>query len=206
MADIFVCHSRLDEERVAPLVERLASLGYTVWRDPHVRTGRAFEDSVEREIAGARAVLVVWSENARNSTWVVAEAAQALDAGKLAQLRIDAVPAPAPFNAAPIADMSGGRSAWGPLEDTLAKLVRNGGPSEAGVEAAPAPIVTGVPRPIAIAIATALGAFGMALSATLNGLMAPAQLQLAMYGVLAVGAVSTALAVYRLWAVTRAGG
>ena len=69
MADIFVSYSRLDQERVQPIVERLQSLGFSVWWDPHVRQDQAFPDELQAQLDSAKAVLLIWSENARNAGW-----------------------------------------------------------------------------------------------------------------------------------------
>jgi hypothetical protein len=207
LADIFVSYSRLDQERVKPIVDRLGSLGYSVWSDPRVRESAVEE--VEKELDAAKVVLTLWSDNARNSSWVYAESARALDAGKLAQARIDAIELPLPFNAAPTADLSGSRSEWGPLEDTIARIARNAAPP---LEAVPqlgllaTPAVTGMPKLIAFATGATLLAFSGAMSAAANGVMTPDQLQLALTGMLGVGVICAGLSAYRLVAVSRAGG
>src|SRR5262245_43969143 len=94
LADIFVSYSRLDHERVKPIVDRLESLGYSVWCEPRESAAAAAVQEVEAQLDQAKAVLTLWSANARNSSWVHAEAARAFDAGKLAQARLDAVELP----------------------------------------------------------------------------------------------------------------
>jgi hypothetical protein len=209
LADIFVSYSRLDHDRVKPIVDRLESLGYSVWWDKHLRTDEAFADEVEGELDRAKAALAVWSANAINSTWVCAEAARALDAGKCAHVRIDNVDLPQLFNGVDAADMSGGKSVWGPLEDRLARIVRNAAPPAGQTPrlgALATPAATGAPKLTAVALAAALAAFVGALSAAYDGVLSPDQLQLAATGVLAVGGLCAALSAYRLIAVTRAGG
>ena len=207
LADIFVSYSRLDHHRVKPIAERLASLGYSVWWE--VRDENASADKVESALEGARVVLAVWSVNALNSSWVCAESARALDAGKLAQMRIDDVDPPFPFNAAACADLNGTRSEWGPLEDTLTRIARKTAPQRADIPALGAmvtPAVTGTPKLITFAIGAALAAFAGAEPAAYSGVMSPDQLQLALTGVLGVGAICAVLSAYRLLAVRRAGG
>ena len=209
MADIYVSCSRLDHDRVKPIVDRLGSLGYSVWWDKPVRAGDAAIDEIENQLEGAKAVLTVWSANALNSTLVYAESARALDAGKLAQARLDAIGAPAPFHATAIADLSGARSEWGPLEDTLSRIVRDAAETcepLAGAAPAPAPAFAGAPRLVTFATAAALAAYGGAASAAYEGALTPDQLQITLMGVLIVGALCTALSAFRLVAVSRAGG
>lgn len=211
MADVFISYSRLDHDRVQPIADRLGSLGYSVWWDKHLRSGQAFVDEVERELDSAHAVLAVWSANARNSTWVYAEASRALDANKFLQMRLDDAALPLPFEALQIADMSRGKSEWGKLEAALTHIVRDRRPPppterlpQAG--ALSTPPQTGMPKLLTVAATASLVAYAGAVSAAFNGVMSPDQLQTAMLGVLGVGGVCAALAAFRLRAVRRAGG
>lgn len=211
VADVFISYSRLDHERVQPIADRLSSLGYSIWWDKHLRAGQVFVDEIERELDAARAVLTAWSANARNSTWVYAEASRGLDADKFLQLRLDNVRLPLPFEALQVADMSGGKSEWGNLENALTQVVRDRRPPPP-LERLPTagPLATppqaGMPKLLTTATTATLAAYSGAVSATYNGVMTPDQLQLAMLGVLGVGAACTALTAQRLLAVRRAGG
>jgi hypothetical protein len=207
LADVFISCSRLDRDRVRPIAERLSSLGYAVWWD--ARDSQASTDEIERQASEARAVVTVWSENARNSSWVLAQSAHALDEDKLLQMQIDDVRLPAPFDALKIAEMHSGKSEWGMLEAALAALVRDGRPPEAIDHRAAQnaqPNIVPAPRLSLTAITTALVAFSGALTATYNGVMRTDQLQLALYGVLVVAALCAALSGLRLLSIRRAGG
>lgn len=169
----------------------------------------AVAGEAEQRLESARAVLAIWSRNARNSTWVHAESLIAADACKLLQMRLDGTPPPPPFNALPIADMSGERGEWGPLEDMLARLVRQG-------EAPPRPAVkfgllttpaaAGTPKLLAIAAGAALAAYAGAMSAAIDGVMSPDQLQIVLTGIIGVAGLSAMLTAYRVFAIARAGG
>lgn len=211
MADIFISYSRLDHDRLQPIVERLDSLGYSVWWDRRKRAGQARVEEIERELGAARAVMTVWSRQARNSTWVHAESSSALDQNKLLQLKLDNMTPPTPFDALPIADMSGARSEWGPIEDALARLVRGEAASPALPDAANVGLLAtvsaaGAPKLLGAACACTLAAYAGAASAAHRGVMAPEQLQIALMAMLAVGAVCALVAGQRLLAVARAGG
>lgn len=211
MADVFISYSRLDHERVQPIAERLTSLGYSIWWDKHLRAGQVFVDEIERQLESAKAVLTAWSVNARNSTWVYAESSRALDENKFLQLRLDGARLPLPFEALQIADMSGGKSEWGTLEDSLARVVRESRPPPP-LERLPTagalstPPQAGTPRLLTTATTAALVAYSGAVAAAYNGVMTPDQLQLAMLGVLGVGGLCTAMTAQRLWSIRRAGG
>jgi len=209
LADIFVSYSRLDRERVKPIVDRLISQGYSVWWSDHA-PGQAFIDQAQAELDQAKAVLAIWSVDARNSVWVSATAAHAWDHNKLAQARIDTVDIPPPFNALPIADLRGAGE-WGPLGDALARIVRDGvqpAPSQQdqSLGALAAPEAAGAPKIVTIAIGTALAAFTGAVSAAINGVMSSGQLQIALTGIVVVGGICAAISAHRLFIVRRAGG
>lgn len=203
MADIFIAASTLDQDRVKPIADRLGSLGYTVRWDQAV--------DVERQLETARAVLTLWSHNARNSTWVYAESCQGLDQGKFLQLRLDHAALPAPFDALQAADMSGERGEWGLIEDALARLVRKAEAPAPGQRLPlpgmlATPTAVGAPKLLAIATATTLAAYAGALSAAANGVMNPDQLQIALTGIVGVAGASAMISAHRLFTVSRAGG
>ncbi len=196
MANVYLTYSRLDEERVAPLAERLASLGYNVQR-------RSGANTTVPSIEAADAIVVVWSRNARHSIRVRAEAAHAADRGALLQIRIDGAKLPAPFHQLPVTDMAGDAPEWGALENALSQLVkapppplavRSGGQGPAG----------GSMLGLAL-LALGFAALAAALAPSLQGLLTPNQLALVAIGVGIVGAASTLASVWRLFAALRAG-
>jgi len=207
LADVFISCSRLDRDRVQPIAERLSSLGYSVWwgpRDEHTRA-----DEIERQFAEARAVVTVWSENAQNSSWVLAQSARALDEEKLLQMRLDNFRLPAPFETLKVAELHSGKSEWGMLEAALAGLVREQRPLDPIDHRAlqnAQPNLVAAPRLLLTAATIALVAFSGAVTAAYNGVMRTDQLQLAMLGVLVVGALGTIVAGQRLFSIRRAGG
>jgi hypothetical protein len=211
LADVFISYSRLDHDRVQPIADRLSSLGYSIWWDKHLRAGQVFVDEIERQLDSAHAVLTAWSVNARNSTWVYAESSRGLDANKFLQLRLDNARLPLPFEALQVAEMGGGKSEWGKLEDALTRIVRDRRPPPP-IERLPqaGPLATpphaGAPHLLTTAATASLVAYAGAVSAAYNGVMSPEQLQTAMLGVLGVGGVSAALTAQRLFSIRRAGG
>ncbi|MBL8531074.1 MAG: toll/interleukin-1 receptor domain-containing protein [Hyphomonadaceae bacterium] len=211
MADVFISYSRLDHDRVRPIVDRLGSLGYTTWWDKHLRAGQVFVDEIERQLDAARCVLTAWSHNARNSTWVYAESSRALDARKFLQFRLDTVQLPLPFDALQAADMTSDRGEWGQLEAQIAAIMRGGGaPPPLRNARAPGPLATpaaaGSTKLLTAASTATLAAYAGAVSATYNGVMAPEQLQVALTGMVGVAGACAALSAHRLFAINRAGG
>ena len=97
MADIFISYAHEDTARVALLAEALERAGYDVWWDRHVAGGTAFADVTAQELAGAKVILVAWSEAAIGSHWVKDEAAEGRDSGRLVPISLDGVQPPLGF-------------------------------------------------------------------------------------------------------------
>ncbi|MBS0383870.1 MAG: toll/interleukin-1 receptor domain-containing protein [Proteobacteria bacterium] len=97
MADVFISYAHSNLRQVTPVTQHLQGSGLSLWWDKDLQAGDDFPLVIEREIASAGSVLVLWSEHARNSLWVRAEATEALDNNKLVQARLDGVKPPLPF-------------------------------------------------------------------------------------------------------------
>lgn len=208
MADIFVSYSRLDQDRAQPIIERLSSLGYSVWWDRRSATEAVSGAEVERQLAEARCVLTLWSARARNAVPVYAESAHALDHDKLVQARLDNAGLPAPFDALAVTDLSSSRTEWGPLEHALSQTIR-GGDAEQGRDLKwgmlSTPAAAGAPLLVTVGCSAVLLAYFIALGATLSGFMNIDQLQLTTTGVMIVGALCALISATRLFAIGRAG-
>lgn len=133
MADVFVSYARRDRDRVARLGGGLERAGFSLWWDSRLTSGADYGPLIEREIEAARCVVVAWSEAARQSLWVRAEANEALDAGKLVQLGLDRARLPLPFTMLHCLDFSGWAGEadppWPELEGRVRAAV-NGAPAE----------------------------------------------------------------------------
>lgn len=105
MADVFISYAHSNARPVTRVSEQLRNGGFSLWWDKHLQAGDDFPLVIEREIDAAGAVLVMWSEAARNSLWVRAEATEALDHNKLVQARIDGVKPPLPFTIVQMLDL-----------------------------------------------------------------------------------------------------
>lgn len=113
MADVFVSYAHANLKRVEPVCSGLEQSGLSLWWDDRLRAGDDFSMVIERELANAGCVVVVWSEAARNSLWVRAEATEALDANKLMQIRLDGVKPPLPFTVVEMLDFTQWRGTRG---------------------------------------------------------------------------------------------
>ena len=99
MADVFISYASQDRDRVKPLAEALQSRGFNVWWDRQLAAGQDYSQIIERELNGARAVIVVWSNASAASTYVRDEAGRARDEGRLVPVMLDPIAIPLGFGA-----------------------------------------------------------------------------------------------------------
>jgi hypothetical protein len=131
MADVFLSYAHRNLRRVASIAAAIEKVGLSLWWDRRLRAGDDFTLTIERELDGAKCVAVAWSHAARASLWVRAEATEALDAGKLIQVRLDDVKPPLPFTIVEMLDFrrwrdDPKRTPWPELEDRVRKLAKSG--------------------------------------------------------------------------------
>src|SRR5215471_3730957 len=74
MADLFISYSRKDLSRVRVLADALSTQGWSVWWDRQIPAGRTFDEVIAEALDGARCVVVVWSKESIDSSWVREEA------------------------------------------------------------------------------------------------------------------------------------
>ena len=106
MADVFLSYSSHDIDFVTPMIEGFGSFGLSVWWDHKLYAGNQYRSAIEKEIAAAGVVIVVWSRNSVESSWVISEAATARDLKKLIPTRIDDCAAPIDFRTLHILDLT----------------------------------------------------------------------------------------------------
>jgi adenylate cyclase len=141
MSDIFISYARPNEPLAKQAAEALRATGYNVWRDDELPAHRSYSDVIEERIKGAKAVLVLWSNEAVKSQWVRAEADAARELGTLVQVSVDGVLPPMPFNQIQCADLFGWTGdiswpGWSKVESSIASLA---GAGSAADEPSPEP-------------------------------------------------------------------
>src|SRR5579863_2396168 len=107
MSDIFISYARSTADQAQAIAEALRGLGYGVWRDDEIPANRAYADVIAERLASAKAVVVIWSEEAARSEWVRSEAERARADRKLVQLSVDGARLPMPFDQTQCADLAG---------------------------------------------------------------------------------------------------
>jgi len=150
--DVFLSYAREDLSTVKALVSDIEAEGLTVFWDRHIQLGQQWSDVLDRALREARVVIVVWSTASVKSTWVKAEATEAMTLGRLIPLRIDNATIPMPFGQVQTADISPDRplgeqgvsiaAAIATLGSSANQQIRNA----AGVSTAISPANAAIPR------------------------------------------------------------
>jgi serine/threonine-protein kinase len=111
MSDVFVSYKAEDRRRVQPLVAALEEKGLSVWWDAQIGGGDEWRRSIERELDGAKCVLVVWSKRstAPEGRFVRDEASRAMERGVYLPVRIDNVRLPLGFGETQALSLTGWR-------------------------------------------------------------------------------------------------
>ena len=83
MADIFISYSSRHRDYTRALADALVAEGLSVWWDTELEAYATFRNQIDAALSEARVVVVVWSEGAAASDYVIAEAREALTNGRL---------------------------------------------------------------------------------------------------------------------------
>lgn len=153
MADVFISYKserRAAAERIARILELH---GYSVWFDRALTAGEEFSRPIERELRGARAVLVLWCRLSVDSDWVREEATLAKRLRTIIPVRLERVELPLGFVSLQAVDLTrwDGAPRGRPVErlvQAVARLVeRDPAPEEAALAALGAAEIQAVPAP-----------------------------------------------------------
>jgi TIR domain len=106
MADVFLSYHSDDRERARSVAEALEAEGVSVWWDPVVRAGEAYDEAIERQLREARVVVGLWSPRAVRSRWVRAECTIGDRKGALAPAMIEPCDRPVAFELLQTADLT----------------------------------------------------------------------------------------------------
>ena len=114
MADIFISYAREDRSRIEPLAKSLQDLGWTVFWDRTIPTGKTWRQVIGDALKNARSVIVAWSQNSIESDWVQEEADRGRRRNILIPILIDNVDPPLGFGAIQAADLT----SWNPAQSS----------------------------------------------------------------------------------------
>jgi TolB-like protein len=131
MSDVFISYKAEDRRRIQPLVQALQADGYSVWWDEHIGTGDEWRQTIEKQLDGARCVIVIWSKGSvgPEGHFVRDEASRALRRHVYVPVLIDAVDPPLGFGESQATSLRGwkGDRSDGRYQAVLAAVKRTAG-------------------------------------------------------------------------------
>ncbi|MGQ7828553.1 TIR domain-containing protein [Altererythrobacter sp. Z27] len=152
--DIFISYSREDRAKARVVATCLEREGFVVWWDAAIHSGESFDMVIERQLAEAKAVIVLWSPKSVNSRWVRAEASSADRSGKLVPVVIEPCTRPIIFELLHTIELIHWNGdvadpAWEQFLLDLHRTIRSKRQQAGAVEAAPSPAANPVISPAA---------------------------------------------------------
>jgi tetratricopeptide (TPR) repeat protein len=135
MAGVFLSYDRDDSAAAKLIASALEKAGHSVWWDLHVRGGAKFTKVIEQALKAADVVVVLWSANSVESSWVCDEASAGRDGGRLVPAALDATLPPLGFRQFQTIDLRdwkrGTKShGYGELEAAINEMEPPGPPHE----------------------------------------------------------------------------
>ena len=121
MSDIFISYKKEDRPVVERFVTALLAAGKEVWWDNALTPNEAWDAMIERQIAAARVVIVLWSPRSIQSDWVRSEAHYAQDHHKIVPVMIEPCSIPLAFMLRQAVDLTDGK--FGPANPNWTKLL-----------------------------------------------------------------------------------
>jgi hypothetical protein len=120
MADIFISYANEDRESAAQVAHMIESAGWRVWWDRRIPAGRTWRQVLQDALRDMRCMVVLWSKNSVESTWVAEEAEEARRLGKtIVPILLERCEPPIGFRAIQAADLT----SWdGSVEDQAAQV------------------------------------------------------------------------------------
>ena len=97
MAKIFISYASEDRERAQTLAAALAARGWSIWWDRKIPLGKSYDEVIEKALAQAQCVIVLWSAVSVASEWVRNEASEGRRRDILVPVFLEAVDAPLAF-------------------------------------------------------------------------------------------------------------
>ena len=103
---VFLSYARADADKAKTLVKGLEFCGLSVWWDGLISGGHEFSERIQKALAEADCVVVLWSKASSQSHWVRDEAGDARDRKRLVPVSLDGSNVPLGFRQVQCIDFS----------------------------------------------------------------------------------------------------
>ncbi|MCO6476550.1 MAG: TIR domain-containing protein [Phaeodactylibacter sp.] len=128
MSHIFISYSSKDRPKARALAAIFEKQGWKVWWDKNIKPGKAFDRAISKALDEAGCIVVLWSKNSVESSWVLEEAYEGLERKILAPALIGKTRLPFGYRRLQYADLTrwkgtAGAKAIQPLFDTIGSLI-----------------------------------------------------------------------------------
>jgi len=105
MSDIFISYKSDDRPVIKRVSTVLTAMGYDVWWDRLIPTGKSYDEVIEAVLSTAKVVIVFWSHQSVKSSWVKNEADEGMNRNILLPVIIEAVEIPLAYRRFQTADL-----------------------------------------------------------------------------------------------------
>jgi Tol biopolymer transport system component len=161
MPELFLSYARDDQAVARRFADGFEREGLGVWWDQALNPGEAFDQVTEEALAGASAVIVLWSKASVSSRWVRAEATQANASHRLLPVMIEPCTRPIMFELTHTADLTQWKGnpddpAWQAFVASVRRFVQRAQGGSATAPGVMAPLRA--PRPSLLERLAAIGA------------------------------------------------
>jgi len=123
MAEIFISYAHEDETRIRELVRAMEKHGWSIFWDRRIPTGKTWQSYIGQALSDAQLVVVAWSHHSINSDWVMEEANDAKERGRLVPILLDSVKPPLGFRGIQSADLTDWKP--GPSSPSFDQLIQD---------------------------------------------------------------------------------
>lgn len=106
MASIFLSYARGDAAKAARIAHALETAGHSVWWDRQLHAGSRFTAAIDEALGKADVVVVLWSRQSVESSWVQDEATVGREKGQLFPVLLEQVSPPLGFRQYQSIDLS----------------------------------------------------------------------------------------------------
>lgn len=121
---IFISFKTEEREAAHRVKQALQAHGFKVWWQEEIQCGQEWHGELDKAVAQAGCVVVLWSARSMQSPWVRHEASQAIARGVYAPARIELAEIPPPFNRIQASDLMSwdGKESHPGFQDLLTRV------------------------------------------------------------------------------------